>query len=892
MSNRLSFNKLLLTGVAFIAFGSGQAYAQTVPTNEAINAESEVVVVTGVRLQNRRAVDQKRLSDRIVDSITADEVGALPDFSIAEAVTRIAGVSYEGRNGDAEFVVIRGLRADFNYLQIDGAMVPSTRTNGRATQLSVIPSYIIRTTDVVKSFTADLDANSIGGQLSVRTLSAFDQKKLYLSTRAALGYFDNNEAPVDLDQSQRFDLAFANRFGSKDQFGVVFGANYSVQDYQTWLPGVGFNEYRFVTATNTLTDRAENAPDGAIRVPTGIQAYQYTNNIERTALYGKLEWRPSDTLQLALSAYQFEEIDIEQRWDTGLYPNNPATLPTNLTATTGTVAQAQAQRQYFLQGDTNVLRNITLQGSWLPSERQEINFLLSAAEGERENPFYQVRFEALNRTAFAYSYENSGRFPVLTLTTPSNWQNDALFTPTFYRPRLDTNTQDAAQVKLDYGYNVGRGATGWGVKAGLSYRSDERVQDQVFDNDFRPNSPGTRGYSFANVRDAFTNNLQPQLLTGQPQILIDPKAFLNFYRSTSAEWRDAFTPANEALSTDFSVEEAISAAFIMGRFATDNLVVLGGLRYEKTDLKSQGYRLLTDTNPATPLYPLVSARSDYDNLLPSINAKYEPFENAVVRAAYSKTLGRGEYSALNVNGNSAIDDVLRTVTITSGNPDLKPRLSENIDISFEYYLPKIDGVVSLGVFNKEIENEIFTRSTREEQTINGVVYTVTSRRPENANSASLSGFEFGVSLNSFKFIHPLLSDFGFNGNYAQINSSFEVEMASGTLRRVGGLLFQPEVVANATLFWAPGDFEARIAYRFSDEKQQAVSATSPTFDEFFGDEERVDVQARYRLANGVTLFVEGRNLTDTGEDQILPYGPTHQTRDYGRSFWVGVTYKR
>lgn len=875
--------------LATLVFSGASAAVGQARASEAVDLDA--VVVTGVRLQNRRAVAQKRDAERIVDSITADDVGALPDFSVAEAMTRIAGVSYEGRNGDAEFVVIRGLRSDFNYLEIDGAIVPSTRTNGRATQLSVIPSYVIRATDVVKSFTADLDANAIGAQVSVRTLSAFDQDGPYVSVRAALGAFEHGESPKDLKPSSRWDLAYASRFGADDQFGLVFGASYSMQDYDTWLPGVAFNEYRFLTAAGALSNLAEAAPADAIRVPHGIQAYQYNNEIEREGGYAKLEYRPNASFQLALSAYVFKEADTETRWDTSIYRAVDTAVPTQLTATSGFVNQAIVIRQYFLQGDTNTLRSVSLKGSWTPDPRQRLDFLISGADGERENPFYQIRFEALNRSAFAYSYDNIGRYPTVTLATPANWQNDALFTPTFYRPRLDTNRQEALQAKVDYGFNTQRNAIGWGIKAGLNLRTDTRAQDQVFDADYRPNSDRARAYSFGNVRLEATNKFEPALNVGQPELFIDQNRFLDYFNANTAEWRDNFTADAEALSSDFEVEEQIGAAYVMARFATEDLQILAGLRYEQTDLTATGYRLLTDRDPATPTYPRVTQTVRYDDLLPSISANWTPSRDFKLRAAYSRTLGRGEYGSLTVNGSRVLDDVQRTVTVTSGNPALKPRMSDNFDVSLEYYPGRIDGILALGIFHKTIQNEIFTRSTREEEAIGGVVYTVTNRRPENANGAALTGFELGLSVNSLDFVHPLLRDFGFTGNYARIHSRFEIEMATGQRRRLSGLIYQPEVVANASLFWAPGDFEARIAYRFSDQKLQAASASSPTFDEYFGNEDRVDLQARYRLGHGLSVFAEARNVNDGAEDQLLPYGPTHWTRDYGRSAWLGLTYK-
>lgn len=849
----------------------------------------DTVTITGARLQNQQAIAMKRDADRIVDVITADDVGALPDFSVAEAVNRIVGVSTEGRNGDAEFVVIRGLRSDFNYLAIDGGIVPSTRVNGRATQLSIIPSYVIKSTEVVKSFTADLDGNAIGGHVLVTTRSAFDQDKTYFAARGALGYFDHNDGPVDLDQSSRADFAYATRFGANDQFGFVASASYSVQDYGTWMPGVGFNEYRFLTETGTLTNLLENASPDAIRVPAGIQMYQYTNQIERLGGFAKLEWRPHSDLEFALSAYHFKEDDTEQRWDTGIYPASVNAVPADLTATTGTVAMGIAQRQYFLQGDTNTLRSLSLTGSWNPDEKSNVDFLVTVADGERENPFFQTRFEAANRANFGYIYENSGTYPELTLLNPANWENDELFTPVFHRPRFDINQQEAFQAKIDYARSME--VDGFGFKTGISFRSDERFQNRLFNHDYRPNSAAARAYSFGNVRDDVSTGFHPEIFGALPQLLINPAAFLAYFDQTIGEWRDNNNPVNEALASQFRVREDIAAGYVMGQYRGANAVVNGGLRYEQTDVTSTGAQRLVDNDPSTPEYPIVTETASYGKWLPSASLTWDVTDAFRVRAAYSRSLGRGEYSQINVLGSRTVDDVMQTISITSGNPALQPRESDNFDVSLEYYFPRIDGALALGFFHKDIGNEIFTRSLQREETVDGALYTVTDRRPANANSASVSGFEMGLTINSLDFISPVLENVGFTANYANINSAFEIEMANGDLRELFGLIRQPKDIANLSAFWTPGDFEFRAAWRYTGKNLIAVSASSPTFDEYIGENSRLDLQARYRLPGGLTAFAEARNVNDGAEDQLLSYGPVHWTRDYGRSAWFGLIYK-
>lgn len=894
-----------VSSLALLAvFATAPAYGQSAPSGDEI-------VVTGTRLQNQKASEEKRKAENIVDVITSDDVGSLPDFSVAEAVSRVTGVGFEGRNGDAEFVVVRGIRPDFNHLEIDGGIVPSTRSNGRATQLSIIPSYVIKKTAVVKSFSADLDGNSIGGQILVDTRSAFDQSKTYFAARGALGFFEQTDSPEDSDLSRRADAAFAKRFGSNEQFGIVLSGSYLLQDYDTYLPGVAFSEYAFrnpnsPNANQDVTRNLEDAGPGFVQSPHGVQQYLYNNEIERIGGFGKLEYSPNDSFYAALSAYKFKEDDTEQRWDDLLFANRFTSRPVdNLTETTGTVNFGRAYRQYFLQGDTNTIESLGFTSRWSPSEDHKVDLKLTTTAAERKNPFYQIRFDATtaNERRFAFNYDISGEYPTLNILDSTAWNDSSLFRPIFYRPRFDINSQKGNQAKLDYSYKMDADA-GFGVKAGFSYRSDERKQDQLFDHDYRPSSTAARAFTMDNAELAYRSTFQPNLIQGQQQIFIDQDAFLDFFNANIDGFSDRKNQDVEGLSSQYQVKEDITAAYLMARFKAENFKATAGLRYENTDLSSTGAQRLDDDDPNTPEYPIITETANYDYWLPSATAIWDVTANTRLRAAYSKSLGRGQYNELAVLGSRVVNlstdpndpGIPNTINISSGNPQLLPRVSDNFDLSVAHYFENLDGAFSVGVFHKDIANEIYRRNTTEDEVIDGLTYRVRTSQFENVNSAKITGFEAGFTLNSLDFVSPSLADIGFSGNYAHITSNFTIEDSDGVEREIYGLRRQPRNITNFTAFWTPGDFEFKAAYAWSDRNLESASASSPTFDEFIGPRKRMDLRARYKFDQSVipgnfTLFAEGRNVTNEGTARELSYGRTKWSRDYGRSAWVGLIYK-
>ena len=132
------------------------------------------VIVTGSRVSQLLALQRKRAAESILDAVSADTVGKLPDFNVAEAIQRLPGLSVEIDQGEGRYTVIRGIDADLNNVTIDGNLVGSPEGSGRRVALDVVPSDLVSMVEVVKAITPDLDGNASGGNINVVTRSAFD----------------------------------------------------------------------------------------------------------------------------------------------------------------------------------------------------------------------------------------------------------------------------------------------------------------------------------------------------------------------------------------------------------------------------------------------------------------------------------------------------------------------------------------------------------------------------------------------------------------------------------------------------------------------------------------------------------------------------------------------
>lgn len=197
--------------------------------NAAEAATTEHVDVVGQAAAIDSALKEQRSSDSIKSVVHADGVAQLPDENVAEAVQRLPGISVERDQGEGRFVSVRGLGPDLNSVTINGTLVPSPESERRAVALDVLPSELVQSLSVIKTLTPDMDANSLGGTVDVKSLSAFDHKGLFYTGSTEASYDKNTH-----QTSPKFSGAASNRFSlgdGIDNFGVAAALSWQKRDF-------------------------------------------------------------------------------------------------------------------------------------------------------------------------------------------------------------------------------------------------------------------------------------------------------------------------------------------------------------------------------------------------------------------------------------------------------------------------------------------------------------------------------------------------------------------------------------------------------------------------------------------------------------------------------------
>ncbi len=284
-------NKFTLLGTTALvaSFGamSPAVYAQD---NNTVDEEVDEVVATGIRQSLKTSRDLKRNADTAIDSITASDVGALPDLSVAEALSRVPGVVAQRfditSNNGGDFPspegggnLIRGLtlvRSEYNGRDAFSA------NGGRSLDFGTVPPELIGGVDVYKNTSADLIEGGIGGTINLRSLEPFDKDGL-----VAVVSVDGTYTDLRDEWAPDYSALLGNRWDTDaGEFGLL--GSFSSSELKSDLHGFQIGQ---VVPFGT--------PDGNIALPGGFQLRTNDVDRKRDSYYVAGQWRNNDgSLQL------------------------------------------------------------------------------------------------------------------------------------------------------------------------------------------------------------------------------------------------------------------------------------------------------------------------------------------------------------------------------------------------------------------------------------------------------------------------------------------------------------------------------------------------------------------------------------------------------------------
>lgn len=815
----------------------------------------DVIVVTGQQELSRSPATLRNSQIGVTDSIGTLEIEKLSDVNLAQAMARIPAVStVRGfQTSQERTVAIRGIDSRYNSMSLDGGMLWNSTRNQRSIHVDVLPASIINEITVYKTVTPEIDANSLGGHVALRTLRAFDfDGKPLLKLEGAVGGYENDGYSESASPSFNVGGAYKTTFGATGDFGLVVAA--------------AAHRDQFFDEQNAVQGYLQTGP---VDVVSGfLQGGAFDRTTEGESALVKFEARrPGETYAYIIGTYFGAKTD--EHWSRGLVTIAPVNV-TGVAQNTGTFSNASAQT--FL--GTYVLDKTTLTFTTgidqKVGELSRVSGLISYLNYQHEELFSQgARFGVgglsgdyrIGETGSSVRFSNAPS----TISDPSTWLHQTGVNTT----EIDLPMSDDVWTgRLDFDYNTQEGATGFAVKTGVFFRQLVRDFDQT---EVAYRLPTGTNFTLASVVPANTV-LSPAALT---PITINPASYWQFLRTNGVQ------SVNPALTSDYNLVEDVYAAHGALYWTDERWSVLAGLRYERTEYESDT-NLLVSGVPE----PLAFGRA-YDFALPNVQAQYDLTSAWRIKAAYTETIARPDFNTFAV-GRSENVNLRGDRIVSTSNPDLKARESKNVDIALEYYGDL--GFATLTYFTKDIANEIFQQNI-ETRDASGLVVT-REASPQNVGSATLKGLEFGFAIDSFERLSPTLKPFSLLGNFVLLEGELQAKLADGTPRTLEGLVNTPEWLSNLTLSYDQGPWSASLGTSGRGRTTTGGIVANPAGDGFAETYYRLDSKVGFQVSDAAQVFVEARNLTDSWFIEENRRGSLGVAVNPGRSVFVGVRFRQ
>ena len=943
------FKQILKTGVAAMAvagFTPAMAQDAAAPATKAAEPDAGQIVISGYARSITNANRIKELSVSVVEAISAEDVGKLPDVSIADALSRLPGLAVQQASGRAKYLSIRGFGPDYTTASLNGRMIATVDDNRRF-DYGQFPGDLFQEIDVIKTPSADLLNQGLAGTVDLKTYDPLKAKKSFsINIQGQVGQY----APLNPEGSNKgykVSSVYVDKFAD-DTIGVSLGFSAikdPTQDYH-WATGGGNGNYY-----------GPGSPDAAGNIgPDDIQNYANTNTLYRQSGFGHVVYRPSDAFEMSVDGLytQSKTREYSRGWEMPLASwSHDSEVAGSETANNGYVQSEQWLVNPVLRNDFNTSDASTYAVGWNAKAKlsDSVKLVVDAniSHAHRHDNTYEIyggtSFQNITNPATAtITRQPDGSYGVniaganyadpnqVSLTDPQGWGQVG-----FNNVPDVTDTIKGLRGELDGDLGTGFFKS-WEV--GATYSDENQVSAYSGYFICLPGAPGTTSVagcgnwpgtngganSVAIPQSIITGSVTPYGVTGTSLIAVNPIAAQNLLR---------VAPQSLASDSarDWTVRERVLTGYAQlnfdGTTAGMNIRGNAGMQIVHTNQSSIGNIALS----ATQFSPS-EAGTTYTYFLPSLNTRIEVAPSTFVRFGASRTLARAtldnENASFSVNycgtqGCTTVPQINGKTPLLSGNggnPYIRPYFADNVDLAVEKYFAHDQGKIALAGYYKHIINFATQNSNLNTGNINSngpststtygydfsaysalvtnqalltnTNYTTQgwASAPINDGSGDVYGFEVSAVL-PLKVIAPELDGFGVIGNYA--NTTSKIKFSNGAAITLPGL---SKDVFQAQFYFEKYGFNARASFTHRGEylgDYQLFSA-QVTANETKA-QSTLDAQIGYDFKsgplNGVSIYLQGHNLTNAKTLSYVNSDPKEiNIRDqYGSTYLAGMTIK-
>jgi TonB-dependent receptor len=642
--------------VTFLSFATDSQKVRVEAGQEVVHdvriqpAFSEEVQVSAPILEGQaKALSQQKSAPNIINVVSSDQIGVLPENNVAEATQRVAGVILTRDDGEGENMIIRGVRPNLNSVTINGERIPSSEADSRNVDFISFPSDILQSVEVSKALTPDMDPDAIGGTVNLVTKQAPDRRLLTGTIEA--GYNDLRDAT-----NPKGSLTYGQRF-QDGRLGVIVSG--SAQDERR------------------RNDSFEIVYAGI--VPDRIDERQSVADNRRYSATGGIDWlgaRSSFKLTGVFTRQDQDNIRRRERHERLVAGQAPLTGGRIRTE----IRDRHRQRDSF---------SVAFSGTNLLQSELKLDYQLALNQSHRTEP--DTMLNRYEQTGVSYQPTIDGWD---VLANPLN-QNPTRSAFRFVQDEpLDSKDRDyVGQLNLTVPLKGDRGGH---FKFGAKYRAKQKDNQQNLTE-----YTGTGVPTLDQVAGSYSSEMYDGKYFIGPFPDIDTaRGFISAYGL-----RPAVDHQRDTL--DYRVEEDVLAGYGLAQVSlTPKLLLLAGLRYEQTLANYTGKQILLDDDGRFVAESPVTGEKNYGLLLPGLHLRYSFDPDTALRFAVTRSMARPNFADLVPYRYSNED----ASTLDLGNPELDPTKSWNFDLMFEHYFASV-GIVSAGVFFKQIDDPVtfFTR---------------------------------------------------------------------------------------------------------------------------------------------------------------------------------------
>ena len=757
--------KRILTSALLLALAS-PGWAQEVVEKEATAAPAteteatdlDAVVVTGIRGSLTSSMNLKRDAQGIVDGIVAEDIGKFPDTNLAESLQRISGVSIDRSLGEGSRVTVRGVGPDFNLVLLNGRQMPASSnaggagiSNSRAFDFANLASESVSAVEVYKTSRAETPPGGIGATINIKTARPLDSAPVANIGMKLVNDTSNGNLPKSL-QGSDFTGEMSGIFSqtyADGKFGVALSGSYQERDFgysQASVPG-GWRAFRgdennWGTIPQPGTPGSENitnrpGPDDLYSVPQNLN--YSINGVQRQRTNGQVtfQYAPTDNVTATLD-YTYSENKIQQQrnelsvWfnygpSVTSWTDGPIAAPL-IYSETIPGANSDLSMGGMRLANVNENKSLGFNVEWEVNDALSLEFDYhdSSAETRPDSPWGSAG--VLGMAAFVRgttTADFSRDFPVLTVTLPAGVTevspSQALVTGSVFQNAYTKSEVEQGQISGrfqlgDYsGLDFGVSSTEVNNRTAYAFMQRDTwggvgTPADYADDIFQADNMGRYFDSFSGSNSA---NFTDQFLLFDFNRLRDA--------AVAVTGRDDWYRAPSVFERDIRTTEKSRGFYVQWNTTWDWSMPVNmnlGVRYEDTEVVSQAlvpvatgiqWQAANELNLVLAGSSFSTLTGEYDYWLPNLDLSVELTDDMILRGSYGRTIGRPGWA--DTQGGQTLDRIVRIDggTGSSGNPALEPLVSDNFDLSFEWYYGEAS-YFSVGYFRKDLQNYIGTTS--------------------------------------------------------------------------------------------------------------------------------------------------------------------------------------